>query len=156
LSRVLDTLRAVQSLTGDPVFINGGKLYYRESSANIKTRDHHAAEPYLWPLAHDVRPAARSLGVRGCTDCHALSSPLYFGKVEIDGPQKLIGSSYTRMIDYRAQTKIQAVIFSLSFLFRPWLKYLVIFAVVVILAIVLLYGFKGLAVVLIKLTVGGE
>jgi len=60
------------------------------------------------------------------------------------------------MIDYRSQTRIQAVIFSFSFLFRPWLKILIILAVVVIMAVVLLYGFKGLATVLAKFAAGGE
>lgn len=35
----------------------------------------------FWPLAHDVRPAAQSLGVRGCTDCHAAGAPFFFGTV---------------------------------------------------------------------------
>lgn len=31
---------------------------------------------YLWPLAHDVRPASQALGARGCTDCHRESNPI--------------------------------------------------------------------------------
>ncbi len=156
LTRVLDTLKTIKLVTGEPVFINGGKLYRKNSKGKIITQNHSAAEPYLWPLAHDIRPAARSLGIRGCSDCHALNAPLYFGKVEIDTPLKLTGKTYSRMIDYRSQTKIQAVIFSFSFLFRPWLKFVIIFAVVVIMAVVLLYAFKGLAAVLVKFTAGEE
>ncbi len=39
------------------------------------------AETYLWPIAHDVRPAAQSLGVGGCTECHTRegAAGLYFG-----------------------------------------------------------------------------
>ncbi len=145
LLRVLDTLKTIIAGSTEPVFISGGKLYRRSSTGKIVMQKHRAAEPYLWPLAHDIRPASRSLGMRGCSDCHTLNSPLYFGRVEIDTPLKLSGQVYTRMIDYRSQTRIQAVIFSFSFLFRPWLKILIILAVVVITAVVLLYGFKGLA-----------
>ena len=35
-------------------------------------------------MAHDVRPAEQSLGVRNCKDCHATDSPLFFGKTEVD------------------------------------------------------------------------
>jgi Cytochrome c3 len=38
-----------------------------------------AVEPYLWPLAHDVRPARQALGARGCTECHAEDAALFFG-----------------------------------------------------------------------------
>ena len=43
-----------------------------------------AAGPYAWPLGHDVRPAARSLGSGGCTDCHSRDSAFFFGRVAAD------------------------------------------------------------------------
>jgi hypothetical protein len=155
LVRVLDTLTTIKRASGKPVFINGGKLYRLKSAGKIVTDNQPAAEPYLWPLAHEVRPATRALGRRGCSDCHALNSPVTFGKVEIDTPLQSAGTRYQRMIDYRSQTKIKALIFSFSFLFRPFLKYLIITAAVIISAVVCLYGFKGLAV-LIKFTAGEE
>jgi len=156
LARVLDTLRMNQVFHGDPVFICAGKLYRSDHKGGIISENHRAAAPYLWPLAHDVRPAARALGARGCSDCHALDSPLNFGRVEVDKPPQLSGGTHTRMIDYRSQTRIQAVIFSCSFLFRPWLKAVMISAVAVIAAVVFVFAFKGLSAVLVKFTTGGE
>jgi hypothetical protein len=37
------------------------------------------AAMYAWPIAHDVRPAAQSLGARGCFACHGTDGPVYFG-----------------------------------------------------------------------------
>jgi len=155
LTVILDTLKAAEWISGDPVFINGGKLYRLNSRGNLVTTNHRAARPYLWPLAHDVRPATRSLGRRGCSDCHGLNSPINFGKVEIDTPLRMVGAGFKRMIDYRSRTKIQALLFSFSFLFRPVLKYLIILAVVFITALVFLYGLKGLAVI-VKFVAGEE
>jgi hypothetical protein len=42
----------------------------------------------MWPIAHDVRPAAQSLGVRNCEDCHSPDLPFFFGKVQVDSPIK--------------------------------------------------------------------
>jgi hypothetical protein len=154
--RVLDTLRMSQTFGGEAVYIGGGKMFHRDLQGGIIAQNHRAAAPYLWPLAHDVRPAARALGVRGCSDCHALKSPFYFGRVEIDKPLQLSGRPYRRMIDFSSQTRIQAVIFSFSFLFRPWLKLIIIITVLIISAVVLVYGFKGLSAVLVKFTADQE
>jgi len=40
---------------------------------------------YFWPLAHDVRPASQSLGIRGCADCHSMEAPVYFGLIVAAG-----------------------------------------------------------------------
>ncbi len=57
------------------------------------------AEPYLWPIAHDVRPAAQSLGVRRCEDCHSTGSPFFFGKVLVDSPVEGKGGVFRKMMD---------------------------------------------------------
>jgi len=155
LIRVLDSLKTVVSLQDEPVYVSGGEIYRKNSVGKISSQKHPAANPYTWVFAHDVRPAAQSLGKRGCTDCHALNSSLYFGKVEVDTPFRPGTKHFKRMIDFQSETTLQAMIFSFSFLFRPWLKYLVISAVVMIMAVVLLYGFKGLSA-LVKFTAAEE
>jgi hypothetical protein len=155
LIRVLDTLRTKSVSKVEPVFIAGGKLYRLDSNRKLVSIFHVVAEPYRWPLAHNVRPAVRALGQNGCADCHALSAPFTFGKVEIDTPLESPGNEYRRMIDFRSRTRIQALIFSFSFLFRPFLKYLILVAMGIITAVVMLYGFKGLAL-LVKVFSGEE
>ncbi len=41
-----------------------------------------AAEPYAWPMAHNVRPARQSLGVNGCTECHSDGSLFFNADIE--------------------------------------------------------------------------
>lgn len=64
---------------GRPVFVHDGVVDRRSADGRIERSSHPQAAPYLWALAHDVRPAAQSLGVRGCTDCHAASAAFFYG-----------------------------------------------------------------------------
>jgi hypothetical protein len=63
------------------VYISGGQGFVREGDKGLKELDAaelgKAAEPYAWPLAHNVRPAQQSLGATGCTECHSDQS-LFF------------------------------------------------------------------------------
>lgn len=70
---------------GEPVYVRDGWVYRRNGAGQVSAEAHPGGRPYLWPLAHDVRPAAQSLGVRGCTDCHAADAPIYFGRVAVTG-----------------------------------------------------------------------
>jgi len=109
----------------------------------------HAAQtasPYLWPLAHDVRPAAQALGAGGCTDCHAAGSAFLFGlvptrsaptgdagaRVDAAAFQRLdpkMGSLYMEttywpleMVAFQGLDRDFQSAFALTFVFRPWLK----------------------------------
>ena len=48
----------------EAVYVAGGKLYSINNKVLVKD-DHEAAEPYKWPIAHDVRPASQSLDLTG-------------------------------------------------------------------------------------------
>lgn len=74
----LKQLAAADDDAGQPVYIQGGWLWWRVRT-RISARRHPAAEAYAWSLGHDVRPASQSLGAQGCTDCHARNAPFYFG-----------------------------------------------------------------------------
>ncbi len=64
-----------------------GPVFARDSDGKI--RPHYAAwgrgsppRGYLWPMAHDVRPAALALGAGGCGDCHSSDSAFFFAEVK--------------------------------------------------------------------------
>ena len=44
-----------------------------------------------WTLSHGVVPPAQALGASGCTECHSMTSELFFGKAMVDpyGPDAL-------------------------------------------------------------------
>lgn len=145
---ILRTLIKQDSAAAQPVYISGGKLYRLDQSGKLAKEDHPAAQPYSWPFAHDVRPAAQSLGVRGCDDCHSLDAPIYFGKVAIDSPLESERTSTKTMVEFAGINGFYARVFALSFVLRPWLKTITFLASLILGAIVILYAFKGLTVVL--------
>lgn len=61
-------------------YLRDGWLY-RLADDKLQRAAHPGAKPYLWPVAHAVRPASRSLGARGCTDCHADDAPILVGEL---------------------------------------------------------------------------
>lgn len=142
---ILDSLMAGGGIKNKPVYVSAGKIYHLNNQHLLISETHQAAQPYLWPFAHDVRPAAQSLGIRGCNDCHNISSAFYFGDVEIDSPIRLASKRSIHMTSFLDQNPIAVWIFSFSFFFRPWLKYLIVFCCVIIFAVLTLYAFKGLA-----------
>ncbi len=92
-----------------------------------------AGAPYTWPLAHDVRPAAQSLGVRGCDDCHASDAPLFFGTVALPDEVR----SMTAFHGYDATL---AKVWGLGFVGRPIFKWFGIACAVLIAALLLRFA----------------
>jgi hypothetical protein len=86
VEQVLHLLNEDAPSQGPAVYIAGGKLHRLDSAGKLRTEDHAQAQPYLWPIAHDVRPASQALGAKGCQDCHATDSALFFGNVAVDSP----------------------------------------------------------------------
>ncbi|MEW6199951.1 MAG: hypothetical protein AB1601_14975 [Planctomycetota bacterium] len=72
-------------------------------------------EAHRWPLAHDVRPAAQSLGARGCEDCHSPAGPVFFGRVSLAGEG--------RMHELHGYDPVLARVWALSFKARPAFKW---------------------------------
>lgn len=102
------------------VYIAGGKLY-RMAGDSLEAVDDPAAAPVAWPIAHDVRPAVRSLGARSCADCHATDSPFFFAKVQADGP--VAGDPrFVEAVSLQGIDRLYMKLFNFSFVFRPWLK----------------------------------
>jgi hypothetical protein len=130
------------------VYIAGGKLYQLDADGKISSTVHKAAQPYAWPMAHDVRPANQSLGVRNCKDCHTVDSPFFFGKVQVDTPVKTAGGAdYLEMVQLQGIDRLYMWIFNFTFVFRPFLKIIALASCALIGIVVLAYVLKAAAVI---------
>ena len=139
---VLEALSADKS-KGEAVFVAAGKIYQLEGG-KLKSKEHEAARPYIWALAHDVRPASQSLGARGCADCHSNDSPLYFAMVSARGPVETGSGVNKAAWELRGDDKLVVSTFASSFVFRPLLKWIAFAAAFIVLGVLLNYGLLGL------------
>ncbi|MHC4720968.1 MAG: cytochrome c3 family protein, partial [Planctomycetota bacterium] len=132
------------AIEAQAVYVCGGKAYRLDGSGQLVAQDHPAAKPYLWPIAHDVRPAAQSLGSGGCGDCHATDSAFFFGDVEIDSPVASEQGVTKKMVEFQGFDPVYTKAFAFSFVFRPWLKVVSLASCAVIAGILLLYALRAL------------
>ena len=146
--QIQQVLLVLQQPDKTPVYIAGGKLFQLDDDGKVSRAEHIAAAPYAWPMAHDVRPAEQSLGVRNCQDCHTTEAAFFFGKVQMDSPVKAAnGPEYVEMIQLQGIDRFNMWVFNFSFLFRPILK-IVAFAACALIGLVLLaYAIKAVAVI---------
>jgi len=133
------------SIDAEPVYICGGKLYRLDDKGKLIAEEHDAAKPYLWPIAHDVRPAAQSLGIRRCEDCHSANSPFFFGGVEVDTPVVSEKAFVKKMVEFQGLNPVYTKLFAISFVFRPLLKVVALGSCAVLGMVLLLYGLRALA-----------
>jgi len=141
-----------ETIEGKPVYISGGRLYYlpRNKLTVIFANPYgwpivyNAAKPYLWPIAHDVRPAAQSLGVFQCEDCHSTDAPFFFGEVAIDSPIAEQQKPSKEMVEFQDISRKYAWAFAFSFVFRPWLKVIALCCCGILAGVLLLYALRAL------------
>jgi hypothetical protein len=155
IAKILSSLGEKVPAGAKPVYITGGKLYSLDNSGKLVSSEHKMAAPYMWPIAHDIRPAAQSLGVRRCEDCHATDSPFLFGLVSIDSPLKSVAATSAEMVKFENLPRSYTKAFAFSFVFRPWLKVVAILSSLVIAGVLLLYALKALGFVA-KVVVGND
>lgn len=67
-------------------YIANGRKFSLAADGALIDEDHAAAEPVSWPVGHDVRGAAQSLGAKSCKECHAPDSSFLFANVTATGP----------------------------------------------------------------------
>lgn len=152
---VTEALKSLKgTVEGEPVYVSGGKVYSLDDSGKLWSEEHKAAEPYLWPIAHNVRPAAQSLGVRYCTDCHATDAPFFFGDVVVDSPA-VTGRGTKQMVEFQDVDPSYARAFAFSFVFRPMMKIVSLGSCAIIAVVLLLYALKALACV-VKVLAGSD
>ncbi|MHC4355961.1 MAG: hypothetical protein ACYS0H_24940, partial [Planctomycetota bacterium] len=144
------------TVEGKVVYVSAGNLYRFDDSGDLsRENDHPAAKPYLWSLTHGVRPAAQSLGIRYCTDCHDTDEGFLFGDVAVDSPVSTDERDSTKkMIDFQNVDPSYAGAFAFSFVFRPIMKLVALCSCAVLALVLLLYALKALGCV--AKTLGGE
>ena len=155
VAKILTALGSKVDASARPVYITGGKLYSLDEGGKLVSADNKIASPYMWPIAHDVRPAAQSLGVRSCQDCHKMDSPFIFGLVSIDSPLKTVAAAGVKMIHFEDLPKFSTKVFAWSFVFRPMFKIVSVLASVVIIGVLAFYALKALGFVA-KVVVGKD
>ena len=143
VTQVLRLLDQESAGRGSAVYIAGGKLHRLDTAGRLKTEDHEQAQPYLWPLGHDVRPASQALGARGCVDCHSTDAAIFFGNVAVDSPlggeRPWKMNRFEKKLDIAYQSSLAR-----SWVYRPWLKLIGFGAAVVLLLFILGYVLRAL------------
>ena len=146
IAQVLKTVS--ESVKQKAVYITGGTLYQLGEGNKLDARKGHpAAAAYLWPIAHNVRPAAQSLGVGKCTVCHSTKSPFFFGNVAVDSPVASVAGAVVPQYEFQKAPHGRTWAFAMSFIFRPWFKVVAIGSCAVIAVVLLLYALKALGAV---------
>ena len=149
IGKVLAKLKAADK--DEPVYIAGGKLYRVNEAGKIEASEHEAAQPYAWPLAHNVRPAQQSLGVNSCDDCHTTDSNFFFGNVAVDTPVASQAETVKPMYELAGKSGTYWWSFNASFLFRSMLKTIGFICCGILAVLLLLYLMLALRRILIKL-----
>jgi hypothetical protein len=151
---ILKTLNADKD-AGEAVYVSGGKVWGLDEGGKLTALNPYMdsfAAPAMWPIAHDVRPAMRALGSGGCTDCHSDDSPISFGTVAALSPADLGPDAGPPVVKtmYEFQGRDPQVLksWALSYKFRPVFKVVGFITAGFIGAVLLLYGFLGLAAML--------
>ena len=127
----------------EAVYIAGGKLYRLDALGNVKAEANAQAEPYLWSIGHDVRPASQALGANGCQDCHSTTSPVFFGEVQVDSPIEQSGTWKMNHFQPRIDAAYQLNLAN-SWKFRVWLKAIGIAAAIAMLLLLLGGAYQAL------------
>ena len=136
ITAVFDSLNTIDSLK-TAGFVANGRLYTMGANGTLVAKKHNAAQPYSWPIAHDVRPASQALGVRGCSDCHSLNAPFQFGQVPVLSILNQNDVQHVTMSSFQNNGILFPRLFALSFIFRPWLKLFLIICTIFIGIIIL-------------------
>lgn len=111
-----------------PVFGHDQDGRIAPQRAMVAPADGDGHRLHRWSYAHDVRPAAQSLGVNGCGDCHADDSPIVFGGYlggDADFARLLsptTGDDVQDMTALRGDNRTLANLWPLGFALRPAFK----------------------------------
>ena len=140
--RLLDQDAAAE---GPAVYIAGGKLHRLDGAGKVLAEDNALAQPYLWPLAHDVRPASQALGAKGCQDCHSEDAAIFFGNVAVDSPLAADRAAQWKMIRFEKNVEAEDQLrLARSWRYRPWLKGMGLVAAGLLLLFLLAYGLRAI------------
>ncbi|MFH1740910.1 MAG: hypothetical protein ABIH23_18040 [bacterium] len=144
ITEILRGLDSNNSFEGKPVYVRAGEILLLDAPDELKSMKHKAASPYLWPLAHDVRPAAQSLGVRGCKDCHSEKSGVFFGKVEVDSPYASVPESAVPMLEFLEANPTYVKFLDFVFKFRLLYKILILSSAFILAFVLFVYASRAI------------
>lgn len=99
----------------EPVFVRGDDDVLGVQRLAPLLRPSEAA-PLGWALAHPVRPAEQSVGIRDCQDCHDLDGAVFFGAIVGTEPP-------LAMADVNGFSAKLAQVWASSFDLRPLFKW---------------------------------
>jgi len=140
VKEALALLKSADKSGSEPVYVCGGLIYRLDAEGVLVAQEHPVAESYSWPLAHEVRPAAKALGAKGCTECHSTSSSIFYSRVDIETPASLGETRSKTMLEIQGLNPTLLWLWNFSFLFRPILKIVGFAASIFMGAVLLLYG----------------
>jgi hypothetical protein len=142
---ILGLLRDEPRAEGTPVYVAGGRLHRLDGSGRMASDAHPSAQPYLWQMAHDVRPAGLALGARGCTDCHDANAPVFYSRVPVDSPlASERGESWTMNRFQQGLDTGYVADFARTFRYRPWLEGSVTAGATVLVLLLLTYVMRAI------------
>lgn len=113
-------------------YISGGEMFRIDGTGKLTADEHPAADPVVWPLGHQVRPAQQSLGINGCYDCHKVQSAFFFNKVEGTGPLKTQKVAKRSALSFMKMDRPFQKLFGLSFTVRPLFKIILFVSALII------------------------
>ncbi|MCO8122701.1 hypothetical protein NHH03_13215 [Stieleria sp. TO1_6] len=125
------------------VYVSAGWVYARgdadDTLQKIEVDDHDAIDMIRWPMAHNVRPAGWSLGIKGCTECHSESAKLFASTVTASGPGPDRGEP-VMMATLQGIDADQRLAWNQLFSGRASFKYVIVASVAILLLTLLLAG----------------
>lgn len=72
------------------VYVSAGFVYAagneEDTLVKLDIETNEAIDAAAWPMAHSVRPAGWSLGVKGCLECHSEAGRIFTSTVSAKGP----------------------------------------------------------------------
>jgi hypothetical protein len=139
LTLVLTNLNSTGNSEIEIIYVSGDKQVRLTAENKLNITEIDDAEAYTWPIGHTVRPASQSLGVRGCNDCHTFNSSFFFSSIESETFIESTPLMTHSMTKYSGSGVIYNKVFSLSFIFRPLLKFIIIFSCGIITLTVLVF-----------------
>ena len=64
------------------MWVNDDRMYFNGKDYKMLEKETWESSPYasVYKYSHDVFPAKAGLGTNGCTDCHSLSSDMFYAQ----------------------------------------------------------------------------
>jgi hypothetical protein len=140
--KVSASLAVIEKEVGDQtaVYVSSGQVYVANEEGTGLRQVDGIDEKYTgmitWPMAHNVRPAGWSLGVGGCTECHADDGLIFASTVSAVGPVDGDGTKVT-MASLQGVDPLQRLAWNQMFSVRKTFKYFVAGSVAVLLSVLI-------------------